>query len=270
MPQDTSTDPRAPGEPDGRPTLLVVVAHPDDETFGCGGAIAHAAAAGARIVVCSATAGEKGEDHSEGPAATLGARRTAELADAGAILGVERTVVLGFGDSDWDGDPPPGSLCALPVGDVAAAIAVLVDEVNPDVVVTMDPTGSDGHRDHARIGEATTLAVGANLDTHPDIRLYHWFLTRSLMGRWAEHMASLDPDSVYLDLEMGRPDEDATTVLATDDQIERLRRAMAAHATQTSPYAGLPTELEEAFLARSHLQRVIPAWPGGPPETSLT
>lgn len=269
---DTMTHPTHTCPVTGEPTkVLVVVAHPDDETFGCGGVIAHAAALGAEVVVVSATSGEQGEDLSGTTSSPeeLGRLRVEELARAGAVLGARRTVVLGFGDSGWDGDPPAGSLCGVPHGEVVAAVEALVRAERPHVVVTMDPTGSDGHRDHARIAEATTEAVQRWAADGRPVALYHWFLPRSLMRRWAEHMASLDPDSVYLDLELGRPDEDATTVVDTTEHLERRRRAIACHATQRSPYDGLPADLESAFLAADQLRRILPPWEAGALEGSI-
>ena len=137
------------------------------------------------------------------------------------------------------------------------------------MVVTMDPTGSDGHRDHARIAEATTTATRRWSGGRRPVRLYHWFLPRALMARWAHHLAALDPDSVYQEVELGRPDGDATTVLDTSAHLDRVRAAMARHASQRSPYEGMPVELEAAFLSTSHLRRVLPMWAGGPRETSL-
>jgi N-acetyl-1-D-myo-inositol-2-amino-2-deoxy-alpha-D-glucopyranoside deacetylase len=292
----TSTGgPSGPSAPARPPKLLVVVAHPDDETFGCGGVIAHAAAAGAEVVVCSATRGELGEDHSgttDGPG-ELGAARVAELEAAGRALGAARTSVLDLGDSGWDGPIPAGSLCGVDSSVVVAEVRRLLEAEVPDVVVTLDPTGSDGHRDHVRIAEATTAAVeawvregrpartgvqatelhgarrGARATGGPDVHLYHWFLTRSLMHRWAEHMAAADPDSVYLQVELGHPDDDTTTILDTTAQVETIRRAIAEHRTQQSPYDGLPADLELAFLGTQHLQRVVPPWTGGPTETTI-
>jgi LmbE family N-acetylglucosaminyl deacetylase len=253
------------------PKLLVVVAHPDDETFGCGGVIAHAAALGAEVVVCSATRGELGEDHSattSGPD-ELGALRLTELESAGGVLGSTRALVLELGDSGWDGPIPEGSLCGVDRDVVVAGVRDLLEAERPDVVVTLDPTGSDGHRDHVRIAEATTSAVEAWAAEGHDVRLYHWFLTRSLMRRWAEHMAAADPDSVYLDVELGRRDADTTTVLDTRDEVATIRRAIAEHRTQRSPYDGLPDDLVLAFLGTQHLQRMVPPWTGGPHETSI-
>jgi LmbE family N-acetylglucosaminyl deacetylase len=260
------------------PKVLVVVAHPDDETFGCGGVIAHAAARGADVVVCSATRGELGEDHSgstTGPD-DLGVVRVAELEAAGRALGSTRSFVLDLGDSGWDGPLPDRSLCAVDLGVVESMVRGLLETEQPDVVVTLDPTGSDGHRDHVRIAEATTTAVeawvaeGNRALDGADVRLYHWFLPRSLMRRWAEHMAAADPDSVYLEVELGHPDEDTTTVLDTSAEVDTIRRAIAEHRTQHSPYDGLPDDLEVAFLGTQHLQRILPPWPDRPTATETT
>ncbi|MCY0903814.1 PIG-L deacetylase family protein [Arthrobacter sp. H14-L1] len=135
---------------DRRLTLLVTVAHPDDESFGCGSVIAAAAEAGWRVVVCCASRGEAGEDASGlyAEPGLLGVAREAELHAAASALGVEVVEVLGFADSGWSGPAPAHSL--------VEDLPTLVDEVSrmiqahrPDVVVTMDPSGSDGHRDHA-------------------------------------------------------------------------------------------------------------------------
>src|SRR5262245_20223197 len=85
---------------------LVVVAHPDDETFGCGSVIAHASRRGADVVVVCATRGERGERSPEiPPDADLAEIRTAELQDAATILGAARVELLDFLDSDIAGDP---------------------------------------------------------------------------------------------------------------------------------------------------------------------
>src|SRR6478736_2448893 len=116
--------------------MLVVVAHPDDETFGTGSLIAQAAAAGVEVVVCCATRGEAGEPP-DGFTGDLGALRESELRAAGALLGVRRFVLLDFGDSGMNGEPPPGALVAAPVDDVVAAVRAVIDDVAPDLVVAL-------------------------------------------------------------------------------------------------------------------------------------
>ena len=91
--------------------LLVVVAHPDDETFGCGSLLAHAAASGVPAVVACATRGEAG---SPTPGrglddADMAEVREAELREAAELVGVGRVELFDWIDSGMDGEPVPGS-----------------------------------------------------------------------------------------------------------------------------------------------------------------
>ena len=83
--------------------LLLTVAHPDDETFGCGSVIAHAAANGIEVVVACATRGELGEmadlNVGDPSPAQVGEIREAELRAAATLLGVARVELLGWLDS---------------------------------------------------------------------------------------------------------------------------------------------------------------------------
>jgi N-acetyl-1-D-myo-inositol-2-amino-2-deoxy-alpha-D-glucopyranoside deacetylase len=243
-------------------TMLVTVAHPDDESFGCGSVIAHAVDLGLRVVVVCATRGEAGEGDSD----DLGAQREGELREAAVALGVHTVEVLEFADSGWDGPPPPGALVDR-VDEATAAIRDVVLRHRPAIVVTLDPTGSDGHRDHAAIGLATTAAFHATVDWPAS--LYHWCIARSLMNRWAAATAQRQPDSVYLENELGRPDDDITTVLDVASVLPRRNAAIAAHRSQASPFDGLDDDLRAAFLTRDHFVRVVPPWVGGPVERAL-
>jgi N-acetyl-1-D-myo-inositol-2-amino-2-deoxy-alpha-D-glucopyranoside deacetylase len=78
-------------------------------------------------------------------------------------------------------------------------------------------------------------------------------------------MEHLDADVAAL----GTPDEEITTVIDVAEHLAARERAMALHASQTSPFEGLPDDLRRAFLATDHLRRVLPPWPGGSLETSL-
>jgi LmbE family N-acetylglucosaminyl deacetylase len=255
-------------QPAPPPRLQVVVAHPDDETFGCGSVLLHAAAAGAVTAVCCATRGEAGEppDGADLTLEQLGALRAEELRRAASLLGVQQVDLPGLPDSGMRGVPDPSSLAGLPLATVVAAVRDAVAAFAPDVLVTLD--ASDGHRDHARIRDAVLL-VADELDVPA---VYLQCLPRSLMRAWVEHMRVERPDMAHLDADadgLGTPDEDITTTLDATAHLPAREEAIAAHSSQTSPFEGLPTELRRAFLGADHLKRVRPAWTGGPPEDTL-
>jgi N-acetyl-1-D-myo-inositol-2-amino-2-deoxy-alpha-D-glucopyranoside deacetylase len=234
---------------------LVAVAHPDDETFGCGSVIARAAARGAVVTVACATRGEAGEVGPEFPAgADLGTVREAELRRAATHLGVARVELLGYRDSGFDGEPESGSLCAAPVEEVTEVLARLVDEIDPAVVVVLD--GSDGHRDHLHVRAAMRAALET---TAAGSALYEQCLPNSLLRRWLDEMKSVRPDTAYHSLDpatLGRSDAEITHVLDTADVLDRREAAIAEHRSQTSPFEGLSDELRRAFLATDHLAEV--------------
>lgn len=248
--------------------LLVVVAHPDDETFGCGSLLAHAAASAVPTVVACATRGEAGNP-TPGRGlddADMAVVREAELRSAAELLGVGRVEVFDWVDSGMDGDTGPRALVAAPLAQVAERIASLIDEVRPTVIVTLD--ASDGHRDHVHIRDATIRAVERNSSTAP--RLYLHCLPQRLMRRWVDALTREQPDSEHLHLgDLGTPESDITTVIDTTGFLELRESAIALHRSQTSPYEVMPAELRRQFLTAERLRRVLPVWDGGPLETDI-
>jgi len=247
---------------------MVMVAHPDDETFGCGSLLLHAAEAGAVTAVCCATRGELGEvrpgvDTSDG----LAVVRERELRDAAALLRVGELTLLDFGDSGMSGDPPDGALVSADLADVAAAVQAELERFRPHIVVTLE--GGDGHRDHLHIRDATLVAID-NMQWQVE-RVYLYCLPQSLLREWIDYMSRENPDAFeHLKLGIpGTPDENVTTVIDTATYLPMRDRAIAAHATQTSPFDALPDELRRKFLSKEHLQRIRPPWTGGPIETDV-
>lgn len=239
-------------EADLRPRLLVVVAHPDDEAFGTGSALAHAAARGARTVVVCATRGELGEPApgSGLTRADLPAARERELRAACALLGVERVELLGYVDSGVDGDPAPGSLAAADPDELRGRITAYLDEVRPDVVLTLD--ASDGHRDHTSVRDA--VLAGLDHATHRPAATYLSCLSRHLMRE-------------YGGIELGTPDDEITHLVDVADLLDLRWQAIRTHASQVPPFDAMDEELQHGFLATDRLRRVDPPWPGGPIET---
>ena len=150
------------------------------------------------------------------------------------------------------GEPQAGTLAAADPSALAAEVRAVIEALRPDVVVTLD--ASDGHRDHAAIRDATLAAVDAA--DHRPTGTYLSCLARSSMARWAEHLAGGDND-VYLTLgELGTPDADITTLIDVASHIETRWAAIRAHASQASPFDGLPAELQHEFLATDRLRLV--------------
>jgi N-acetyl-1-D-myo-inositol-2-amino-2-deoxy-alpha-D-glucopyranoside deacetylase len=231
--------------------LLVTVAHPDDEAFGCGSVLAHAAARGMDSVVACATRGERGEMapglmHGHPGQREMGRLREVELRTAAAILGVDRVELLGWVDSGMEGEPAEDSLAAADPAEVEDALAAVIEDVRPDVVVTLD--ASDGHRDHAAVRDATLAAVERT--SWRPARVYLWCLPRSLLAEFSGVPT------------LGTPDDELTTVVDVSAHLEQRWRAMRAHCSQVPPYDSMSPDLARAFLATDHLRRVSPPWSG--------
>lgn len=247
---------------------MLIVAHPDDETFGCGSLLAYAADRGVEVTVVCATRGELGE---VAPgcgiaAGGLGAAREAELRAAAAHLGVADVIVLDWCDSGMDGEPPPGTLCAASHREVVEVLVRHIERIRPSVLVTLD--GSDGHRDHVHIRDAALAA--AEQACGPEARVYLSCLPRQIMQGWVERLRERDPDSDYLHIaELGTPEEDIHVVIDTADLLERREQAIALHRTQVPPHDMLPPDLRQRSLTRECLHQVRPPWPGGAPEHDL-
>jgi LmbE family N-acetylglucosaminyl deacetylase len=249
------------------PRLHVVVAHPDDETFGCGGLLLHARAVGFDTFVTCATRGEAGEDRDGRSGTELGEVRATELGLAADILGVSGVELLDFTDSGMAGPAPDRSLIGADLGEVVAAVVESMRRVRPDAVLTLD--ASDGHRDHERIREATLLAAA-----EVGVATVHLScLPASLMRRWVERMRAEQPGKEHVrdadEPVLGTPDAQISTLVDVRGHRARLARAMAEHASQDSPYENLPADLRDAFLDTARARRITPTWDGTTLEHSL-
>jgi len=131
-------------------SVLAVVAHPDDESFALGAVLAGFANAGAAVAVLCYTHGESSTLHGvHGDLATV---RAAELADAAAMLGVDRLQLA---------DYPDGALTEIDLGDLSAHVIDLGGKVGADGLMVFDTSGVTGHPDHARATDAALAAADA-------------------------------------------------------------------------------------------------------------
>jgi N-acetyl-1-D-myo-inositol-2-amino-2-deoxy-alpha-D-glucopyranoside deacetylase len=133
-------------------TILAIFAHPDDESIACGGTLARAADAGARVVLLCASRGEAGSvcDPTLVPDGDLGRVRTHELRDAAAVLGVAELIVMDHPDGDlrWDDVP-----------ELHHEIVTTIERYRPDAVITFAEDGLYWHLDHIGVHERTYTAV---------------------------------------------------------------------------------------------------------------
>lgn len=156
-------------------TLLAVLAHPDDESFGLGGTLALYAKRGCDTYLVCATRGEAGTvdaEHLHG-FADIASLRAAELDCAAGHLGLKDVIYLGYRDSGMPGSDDnkhPDAQINHPIEEVAGRVVKVIRELKPDVVLTFDPIGGYKHPDHIHIHKATALAFEKANDAsfHPE------------------------------------------------------------------------------------------------------
>ncbi|MEI6229374.1 MAG: PIG-L family deacetylase [Actinomycetes bacterium] len=144
-------------------TLVFFHAHPDDEAFLTAGTMARATKEGQRVVLVVATDGAAGLA-SQNLSDSLASIRAAELDESACILGVHRTIRLGFADSGLHGDEEQQDggampLCRASIEEVAEKLAEILREENADVLITYDPNGGYGHPDHVRVHDVSVRAA---------------------------------------------------------------------------------------------------------------
>jgi N-acetylglucosamine malate deacetylase 2 len=126
-------------------SVLVVCAHPDDESFGLGGILSALVDQGADATVLCFTRGEASTLHAtEGDLASI---RAEELAQAAEVLGVLRSELLDYAD---------GHLAEQPLAELTAHVRRMAEEMDTDLILAFDEGGITGHRDHV---QATHAAV---------------------------------------------------------------------------------------------------------------
>ncbi len=144
-------------------SMLVILAHPDDESFGPGGTLAKYARAGVAVHYLCGTRGESGTVD----AAKLNGfkdtaeLRTAELMCAASELKLASVDFTGYRDSGMVGtadNTNVDSLHSAPLDDVAARILERINKLKPDVIITHDQYGGYGHPDHIKLHHATLRA----------------------------------------------------------------------------------------------------------------
>ncbi|WP_028639084.1 N-acetyl-1-D-myo-inositol-2-amino-2-deoxy-alpha-D-glucopyranoside deacetylase [Nocardioides sp. URHA0032] len=263
--------------------LLLVHAHPDDESIGQGATMAKYAAEGRGVTLVTCTGGEMGEilvpelanlaaDQDD----RLGEHRRGELADAMKELGVtDHRYLGGFGTYRDSGMKWHEDGHAVPADDIhenafwnadlteaANHLVAVIREVRPQVLVTYDQFGGYGHPDHIQAHRVATYA--AALAAVPSYRKdlgEPWDIAKIYWGAMSESrmraglralrdagdttsFEGMDPDGPLP--HFVTPDQDLAAVVDATDHVEQKLAAMRAHATQIAmdgPFFALSNNL---------------------------
>jgi LmbE family N-acetylglucosaminyl deacetylase len=153
-------------------SILVISAHPDDETLFAGGTLAMYSEKGHNITILETTRGEGGEV-GEPPLTTrekLGAWREQEVRNAARALGVRDIVFLPYIDPYMEINGIARRI-DISLHDFANALSQYMHRIQPDLVITHGSNGEYGHPQHIYTHQATRLAL---VNGHPETALMSW------------------------------------------------------------------------------------------------
>jgi len=242
--------------------LLLVFAHPDDESFSTGGTVAKYVKSGWRADLICATRGESG---STGPVDVptgekLGEIRQKELEKAGVILGLSSITFLGYTD---------GTLGELNSGELEEGIYQYMKKEIPDCIITFDTTGISNHPDHVKTCYATTYAfqkyaswikdqLGKNPEYSEDQapKLYYACMPSSVAGYLVEK--KVVPAQSFGLPWRGVQDKFITTAIDISKFTAVKKKALLSHVTQSDDVnrflslATNPLIRQEHFILRMH------------------
>ncbi len=229
--------------------VLLVHAHPDDETINNGATMAMYAALGASVTLVTCTRGEEGEvlipelSHLAASATdSLGQHRITELALAMKELGVTDHRFLGEGvklyrDSGMMGTEPnnrPDVFWQADLDEAADLLVRVIDEVKPHVLITYDEFGGYGHPDHI---QAHRVAMRAAEKSEWDIPKIYWnVMPVSVIQEGIDAMKGIDSDfwgaEKAEDLPFAKDDSFVHALVDGNAYVDKKMNAMKAHSTQ--------------------------------------
>ncbi len=268
--------------------LLLVHAHPDDETITSGVTMARYVDEGAAVTLLTCTLGEEGEvlvpelaQLAADQADQLGGYRIGELRAAMAELGVTDLRFLGgagrYRDSGMIGTPAnehPRAFWNADLDEAVAHAVAVVREVRPQVVVTYDENGGYGHPDHIQAHRVTMAAVAAAADAgyRPELgaawrvaKVYWTAVPRSVLQAGIDALAAAGDESFFDgvadagEIPYGVPDELVTAAIDGRRWHDRKAAAMRAHATQITvdgPFFALSNNLGQEVLGVEYFRLV--------------
>ena len=276
--------------------LMVVRAHPDDESSATGGILARYAAQGVSTGVVICTGGEEGEvlDPDLDPEEAkprLGDIRKAELEAATKILGVRELRMLGYRDSGMEGWPTnqhPEAFCNADRDEAVGRLVRIFRELQPQVVVTDNENGGYGHPDHVMCNRVTVPAFHAAGDPeqYPEAgppwkaaRLYAIVSVRNRWGKIAKMMREAGYDDSFYTRRRPRRQrpwgvakKDATAAIDVSEYVDIQRAALDAHRSQIardSWWLVMPPEIRRVAFGCAYFLRLHPTPAPGEKDADL-
>ena len=246
--------------------LLLVHAHPDDETINNGVTMAKYAALGAQVTLVTCTRGEEGEvlvnelaNLASDKDDKLGEHREIELKDAMDELGIKDFRFLGAPSKKWRDSGMMGTP-ANDRGDVfwqanldeaSNELVKIILEIKPQVLITYDEFGGYGHPDHIKAHRVAMRAAELAANQGWQVNKIYWnTMPRSVIQMGIEKMKEVGSDFFGAesadDLPFAKPDELVSTVVNAPEYVPAKLAAMKAHATQISvdgPFFALSNNL---------------------------
>ena len=237
-----------------QPRLLLVHAHPDDETINNGVTMAKYVAEGCQVTLVTCTRGEEGEvlvpelahlasSHDD----ALGPHRETELRDAMHALKVTDFRFLGAPHKKWRDSGMMGSepnnrsdnFWNADIDDAAEHLVSVILETKPHVLVTYDEIGGYGHPDHIQAHRVAMRGAEMARERGWEIQKIYWnTIPRSIIEQGIEAMKGTGNQFFGVDkaedFPFAQPDELVTTVINGEDYVEQKMDAMRAHPTQIS------------------------------------
>lgn len=246
--------------------LLLVHAHPDDETINNGATMAKYVAEGAQVTLVTCTRGEEGEvlvpalaNLASSIDDKLGEHRVIELTNAMAELGIKDFRFLGAPDKKWRdsgmmGTPPnerSDVFWQADLDEAASDLAKIILEIKPQVMITYDEIGGYGHPDHIKAHQVAMRGAELASNAGWTISKIYWnTMPRSVIQNGIDKMKEVGSDFFGAesadDLPFAKPDELVTSLIKAPEYVDKKMAAMKAHETQISvdgPFFALSNNL---------------------------
>ena len=264
--------------------LLACFAHPDDEAFPVGGALAAHTRRGVDVRLITTTLGEEGEIRQEGSATreTLGRIREVELSCAVQALRLNSNDVWGYRDSGmqgWESNRHPKAFINADANAVVERLVLEMRRFRPQVVLSFGPDGLYGHPDHIAISNHATTAfhlatdpsaypeqMDAGLEPYRPQRLFYSVRPQGFRRQWAEalrgegiawpwpspeqELQGVPENEVHLELDV-----------AGNGDMEAKIACILCHRTQVAPdwpYHRVPRHVTARILGREFYVRAHP------------